>query len=159
DLAIHSAKDMQTELPSGLVIAACLPRADPRDAFVARRVKSLADLPEGARVGTGSLRRSAQLRRLRGDLGIVPIRGNAETRLRRVDDGVAEATILALAGLRRLGLETAATAILEVDDFLPAVGQGVIAIEARADDDRTRALAAPIDHADTSTALAVERAF
>jgi hydroxymethylbilane synthase len=159
DLAVHSAKDMPTELPAGLVIAACLPRADPRDAFVARRVKSLADLPTGARVGTGSLRRGALLRRLRGDLVVVPLRGNVETRLRKLDDGVADATILALAGLRRLGLETAATAILDVDEFLPAVGQGVIAIETRADDDRMRALVARIDDADTASALAAERAF
>src|SRR5262245_12828193 len=159
DLAVHSAKDMQTQLPAGLVIAACLPRADPRDAFVARAAKGLAELPAGARVGTGSLRRSALLRRLRGDVVVVPMRGNVETRLRKLDDGVADATILALAGLRRLGLEAAATAILAVDDFLPAVGQGVIAIEARADDARTRALVAPIDDADTSIALAVERAF
>src|SRR5262249_44465073 len=117
------------------------------------------DLPKAARVGTGSLRRSAQLRRLRGDLVVVPMRGNVETRLRKLDDGVADATILALAGLRRLGLEAAATAILEVGDFFPAVGQRVIAIESRDDDDRTRALVALVDDADTSTALAAERAF
>jgi hydroxymethylbilane synthase len=159
DLAVHSAKDMQTQLPAGLVITACLPRADPRDAFVARRAQSFADLPSGARIGTGSLRRSALLRRLRSDLVVVPLRGNVETRLRKLDEDVADATILALAGLRRLGLEAAATAILAIDDFLPAVGQGVIAIETRADDARTRALLAPIDHVNTSTALALERAF
>jgi hydroxymethylbilane synthase len=159
DLAVHSAKDMQTQLPAGLTIAACLAREDPRDAFVARTAPNLAGLPAGARVGTGSLRRSAQLRRLRGDLVVVPLRGNVETRLRRLDEGVADATILALAGLRRLGLEKAATAILSVEEFLPAVGQGVIAIETRADDQRTRTVAEAINDSDSATALAVERAF
>jgi hydroxymethylbilane synthase len=159
DLAVHSAKDMQTVLPAGLAIAACLAREDPRDALVARTAQNIAGLPAGARVGTGSLRRSAQLRRLRSDLVVVPLRGNVETRLRKLDEGVADATILALAGLRRLGLAQAAASILNVDDFLPAVGQGVIAIETRADDQRTRALAEAINDPATATALAAERAF
>ena len=159
DLAVHSAKDMQTALPAGLCIAACLPREDARDVFVSRIATSLADLRPGARVGTGSLRRAALLRRLRSDLVVVPLRGNVETRLRKLDEGVADATILALAGLRRLGLEQNATAVLAVDEFLPAVGQGVIAIETRADDEKTRALLAAIGDADTATALTAERAF
>src|SRR5262245_36885706 len=159
DLAVHSAKDMQTELPAGLAIAACLPREDPRDAFVSRVAASLAGLPVGARVGTGSLRRLAQLCRLRRDLVVVPLRGNVETRLRRLDEGVADATILALAGLKRLGLETTATAVLDADDFLPAVGQGVIAIETRADDRRTREFVQAINDVAAATALAAERAF
>jgi hydroxymethylbilane synthase len=159
DLAVHSAKDMATQLPRGLAIAACLPREDPRDVFVSRAATGFRELPHGARIGTASLRRAALARRLRNDLVVVPMRGNVGTRLRKIADGEADATILALAGLRRLGLDTAATAILGVDEFLPAVGQGVIAIEARADDDRSRALAEAINDAEAAIALATERAF
>jgi len=116
-------------------------------------------LAAGARVGTGSLRRAALVRRLRPDLVTVPLRGNVETRLRKLGEGVADATILALAGLRRLGLDNAATAILDVEMFPPAVGQGIIAIEARADDDQSRALVEAINDADAAIALACERAF
>ena len=157
DLAVHSAKDMATQLPPGLAIAACLPREDPRDTFVSRVARTLAELPPGARVGTGSLRRTALLRRLRNDLVIVPMRGNVETRLRKLGEGEADATILALAGLRRLGLEDAATMILDVEAFPPAVGQGVIAIEARADDDQSRALVEAINDADAAIALSAEK--
>jgi hydroxymethylbilane synthase len=159
DLAVHSAKDMATQLPAGLAIAACLPREDPRDVFVSRVAETLAELAAGARVGTGSLRRAALVRRLRPDLVTVPLRGNVETRLRKLGEGVADATILALAGLRRLGLNNTATAILDVEMFPPAVGQGVIAIEARADDDQSRALVEAINDADAAIALACERAF
>jgi hydroxymethylbilane synthase len=159
DLAVHSAKDMSTVLPDGLVLAACLEREDVRDAFISRKASDLAALPAGSVVGTSSLRRQAQVRRLRPDLAVVNFRGNAETRLRKLDEGVADATLLALAGLKRLGLAHAATAILAVEEFLPAVGQGAIAIETRAADARVRGLVAAIDHADTSTALAAERAF
>ena len=159
DLAVHSAKDMATQLSAGLAIAACLPREDPRDVFVSRVAETLAELAAGARVGTGSLRRAALVRRLRPDLVTVPLRGNVETRLRKLGEGVADATILALAGLRRLGLDNAATAILDVEMFPPAVGQGVIAIEARADDDQSRALVEAINDADAAIALACERAF
>ena len=159
DLAVHSAKDMPTELPAGLVIAAVLPREDPRDVFISRKAKSLPELPRGAVVGTASLRRQALVKHLRSDLSVVTFRGNVETRLRKLEDGAVDATLLALAGLKRLGLDKQATALLPVDEFLPAVGQGIIAIEARADDARTRALLAAIDHADTATALAVERAI
>jgi len=159
DLAVHSSKDMPTVLPPGLVLSAFLPREDPRDAFISRKAKSIAELPHGASVGTASLRRQAMVKRKRPDLNIVPLRGNVETRLRKLDEGVADATLLAIAGLKRLGLADAATAVLDVDEFLPAVGQGAIGIETRADDARTRGMLTPIDHADTSSALACERAF
>ena len=159
DLAVHSAKDMATILPDGLVLAACLAREDARDAFVCREVKSLAALLPGAAVGTTSPRRVAMVKRLRPDLRVVSMRGNVETRLRKLDEGLADATILALAGLKRLGLQSAAASILEADEFLPAAGQGAIAIETRADDWRTRELLTPINHAATMTALLAERAF
>jgi hydroxymethylbilane synthase len=159
DFAVHSSKDMPTVLPDGLVLSAFMEREDPRDAFISRKAKSVADLPQGATVGTASLRRQAMMKRLRPDLVIVPLRGNVETRLRKLDEGVADATLLALAGLKRLGLADAATAVLDVDDFLPAVGQGAIGIETRANDARTRQLLAAINHADTAQALAAERAF
>jgi hydroxymethylbilane synthase len=159
DLAVHSAKDMPTVLPDGLTIAAVLPREDARDVFISRVAKTLADLPAGAVVGTASLRRQAIVKRLRPDLAVVPIRGNVETRLRKLDEGVVDATLLALAGLKRLGLTHALTSIFAVDEFLPAVGQGIVAIEARADDGATRALLDAINHGETAIALAAERAF
>jgi hydroxymethylbilane synthase len=159
DLAVHSSKDMPTVLPDGLMLAACLPREDVRDAFISRKAATLAGLAPGAVVGTASLRRQAMVKRLRPDLTVVPFRGNVETRLKKLDDGVVDATLLALAGLNRLGRAAAATSILDVDSFLPAVGQGAIGIEARADDRRTRDLLAAIDHPDTLTAISAERAF
>jgi hydroxymethylbilane synthase len=159
DLAVHSSKDMPTVLPPGLMLSAFMEREDPRDVFISRKSASIAALPRGATVGTASLRRQAMVKRRRPDLAIVPLRGNVETRLRKLDEGVADATLLALAGLKRLGLADAATAILDVDEFLPAVGQGAIGIETRADDSRTRDLLAAINHADTFSALAAERAF
>ena len=159
DLAVHSAKDMPTVLPAGLVIAAVLPREDARDVFISRKAASLRALPPGATVGTASLRRQALVKRLRPDLAVTTMRGNVGTRLRKLDAGEVDATLLALAGLKRLGLADAATAVLPVEEFLPAVGQGVIAIEARADDARTLPLLAAVNHADTATALAAERAF
>ena len=159
DLAVHSSKDMPTFLPPGLTLSAFLPREDPRDAFVSRDAKSLHDLPRGAVVGTSSPRRQALVKRLRPDLAIVPLRGNVETRLRKIENGDADATVLALAGLKRLGLVAAATAVLDPDEFLPAVGQGAIGIETRDDDAKTRALVGAINDADTATALAAERAF
>jgi hydroxymethylbilane synthase len=159
DLAVHSSKDMPTVLPPGLVLTAFMEREDPRDAFISRKAKSIAELPRGASVGTASLRRQAMMKRKRPDLNIVPLRGNVETRLRRLDEGVADATLLALAGLKRLGLADAATAILDVEEFLPAVGQGAIGIESRESDARTRELLSAINHADTASALACERAF
>ncbi len=159
DLAVHSSKDMPTMLPPGLVLSAFMEREDPRDVFISRKAKTIADLPRGATVGTASLRRQAMVKRKRPDLTIVPLRGNVETRLRKLDEGVAAATLLALAGLKRLGLADAATAVLDVNEFLPAVGQGAIGIETRADDARTCELLAAINHADTFSALAAERAF
>jgi hydroxymethylbilane synthase len=159
DLAVHSSKDVPAALPPGLVLSAFLPREDARDAFVSRKANTLRDLPQGALVGTSSPRRQALIKHLRPDLGIVPLRGNVETRLRKIEAGAADATVLAVAGLKRLGLLAAATSIFDIDEFLPAAGQGAIGIETRTDDTRTRALVAAIDDPDTATALAAERAF
>jgi hydroxymethylbilane synthase len=159
DLAVHSAKDMPTFSQPGLFLAACLEREDPRDVFISRKSKSLAELPRGATLGTASLRRQAIAKRLRPDLTVTPLRGNVETRLRKLDDGQVDATILALAGLKRLGLVAHATKIMDAEEFLPAAGQGAIGIEAREGDSRVRDMLARIDHADTSTAVACERAF
>jgi hydroxymethylbilane synthase len=159
DLAVHSSKDMTTVLPPGLVLSAFLPREDARDAFISAKAKTLRDLPRGAVVGTASLRRQALVKRLRPDLAIVPLRGNVETRLRKIEAGEADATLLAVAGLKRLGLLDAAAALLDIDEFLPAVGQGAIGIETRADDAATRALVAKINDPDTATAVTAERAF
>jgi hydroxymethylbilane synthase len=159
DLAVHSSKDLPTLLPPGLVLAGFPAREDPRDAFISRKAKSLHDMPPGAVVGTASPRRQALVKRLRPDLTVVMLRGNVETRLRKLDAGEVDATLLAVAGLKRLGLLSTATAILDPDEFVPAVGQGAIGIETRAHDARTRALVEAIDDADTRAALAAERAF
>jgi hydroxymethylbilane synthase len=159
DLAVHSAKDMPTVLPEGLVLAACLEREDPRDVFISRKARSLAELPRGASLGTASLRRQAIAKRTRPDLRVTPLRGNVETRLRKLDTGEVDATVLALAGLKRLGLTEHATDIMSADRFLPAVGQGAIGIETREDNKRVRDVLARVDHDDTSTAIACERAF
>jgi hydroxymethylbilane synthase len=159
DLAVHSSKDMPTVLPAGLVLTACLPREDVRDVFISRKAARLADLPHGAVVGTASLRRQAMVKRLRPDIAVVNFRGNVETRLRKLDDGVVDATLLAYAGLKRLGRADAATAVLDIDDFLPAVGQGAIGIETRENDVHTRDAVAAINHPDTLIALNTERAF
>ena len=159
DLAVHSAKDMPTVLPEGLAITAVLPREDARDVFISRKAATLRELPAGAVVGTASLRRQALVKRLRPDLKVAPFRGNVETRLRKLDAGEVDATLLALAGLKRLGLADAATEVLALEDFIPAVGQGIIALEAREDDAATRALLAAINHPESETALIAERAF
>jgi hydroxymethylbilane synthase len=159
DLAVHSAKDMPTFSQPGLMLAACLEREDPRDVFISRKAASLAELPRGATLGTASLRRQAIAKRLRGDLKVTPLRGNVETRLRKLDAGEVDATILALAGMKRLGLTQHATKIMSTDEFLPAVGQGAIGIEAREADARTREALARINHDDTFVALSAERAF
>ncbi len=159
DLAVHSAKDMPTFSQPGLTLVACLEREDPRDVFISRKARSLMDLPRGATLGTASLRRQAVAKAIRADLNVVPLRGNVETRLRKLDEGEADAMLLALAGLKRLGLAGQATHIMSVDEFLPAVAQGAIGLEARADDKRTRDILARIDHADTSIAVTCERAF
>jgi hydroxymethylbilane synthase len=163
DLAAHSMKDVPTWLPAGLALAAMLPREDPRDVLmVALRLGALrriTDLPHGAVVGTASLRRQAQLLHRRADLKTVVLRGNVETRLAKLEAGEADATLLALAGLKRLGIPVAPDAILEPDDLLPAVGQGAIGVEVRADDHATRALAARLDDRATSRAVNAERAM
>jgi len=146
-------------LPAGLSIAAVLPREDPRDAFISRKAATLRALPVGAIVGTASLRRQALVKRARPDLRVVNFRGNVETRLRKLEEGAVDATLLALAVLNRLGLAEAATAILPIDEFLPALGQGIVALEARDGDARTRALVEPVNAPEDATALAAERAF
>jgi len=159
DLAVHSAKDMPTVLPGGLVLAACLEREDPRDVFISRKAGSLSDLTRGASLGTASLRRQAIAKRARPDLRVLPLRGNVETRLRKLEAGEVDATILALAGLKRLGLSDRATVVMSEDEFLPAAGQGAIGIETREDNKGVRDILARVDHGDTSVAIACERAF
>ena len=159
DLAVHSMKDMPTALPSGLALAAYLPREDVRDAFVSRRHASIAALPQGAVVGTSSLRRRAQLLNRRPDLTVVEFRGNVQTRMRKLEDGVAEATFLAVAGLRRLGMEREIAATIEPGEMLPAVAQGAIGIEIRESDAAARDLLGAIGCGETATRLAAERAF
>jgi hydroxymethylbilane synthase len=159
DVAVHSSKDMPTVLPDGLEISAFLPREDVRDAFLSPKAAGLAELPAGSVVGTASLRRQAMVRRARPDLRVVTFRGNVQTRLAKLAAGEVDATLLAFAGLKRLGLEAEATSMLAAEVFLPAVGQGAICIESRVGDDRTRALIETVHHPDTAVALAVERAF
>ena len=159
DLAVHSMKDVPADLPPGMIIATVLERADPHDAFVSPRFNDIAGLPHGARVGTASLRRQCQLRHRRPDLDIRPLRGNLDTRLRRLDDGEFDAIVLAAAGLRRLGLAERIRATVDARDSLPAVGQGVVGVECRGDDAATRNLLAPLEHAATRLCLEAERAF
>jgi hydroxymethylbilane synthase len=159
DFAVHSSKDIPAVLPAGLTLAAFLPREDPRDALVSGKAKTLRDLPRNELVGTSSPRRQALLMRARPDLRIAPLRGNVETRLRKIEAGEMDAAVLAVAGLKRLGLFSAMATALEVEEFLPAAGQGAIAIETRASDENARTHAAVVDDADTHTALAAERAF
>ncbi|MBK8007670.1 MAG: hydroxymethylbilane synthase [Rhizobiales bacterium] len=159
DLAVHSAKDVQTILPEGLVIAAAPPRADPRDAFLSTKAKSLETLPRGAKLGTASVRRQALALRLRPDLQISLLRGNVQTRMDKMKAGECDATILAYAGLQRLGLTAHATQVLDPMRYPPAVAQGIIAIEARSDDRKTKALLSAITHAESFAALVTERAF
>jgi hydroxymethylbilane synthase len=158
-IAVHSAKDMPTQLPDGLMLAAYLPRADIRDALIAGSVSTLADLPEGARFGTASLRRAALVKRLRPDIRTELIRGNVPTRLRRVAEGDFDATLLASAGLYRLGLEDRITELLDTERFPPACGQGAVTIECRIDDQATMDLLAAIDDYATRQAVTCERAF
>lgn len=159
DVAVHSMKDMPTVLPAGLTIACLLPREDVRDAFVSLRHASLAAMPAGAVVGTSSLRRRAQLLHRRPDLKVVEFRGNVQTRLRKLEEGVAEATFLACAGLRRLGRTDIIRAIIEPGEMLPAVAQGAIGIETRADDGAVIGFLTPVHDDPTGIRLAAERAF
>jgi hydroxymethylbilane synthase len=158
DAAVHSMKDMPTLQPPGLLIAAFLPREDARDVLIAGDVRRIADLPQGAIVGTSALRRRAQLLHLRPDLRIVTLRGNVDTRIAKRERGEVEATLLALAGLKRIGMAHVGTPVPE-DEMLPAVGQGAICIECRADDAETRAWLAAIDHAPTATCVRAEHAM
>jgi hydroxymethylbilane synthase len=158
DAAVHSMKDMPTTQPAGLAIAAFLPREDARDVLIAGDVRRIADLRQGAVVGTSALRRRAQLLHRRPDLAIVNLRGNVDTRLAKRAAGVVEATVLALAGLRRLGLAHVGAPLTE-DEMLPAVGQGAVCVECRADDEKTRAALAAIDHAATASCVAAEHAM
>jgi hydroxymethylbilane synthase len=158
DLAVHSMKDVPVVLPAGLSIAALLPREDGRDAFISPLAGSLAELPAGARVGTSSVRRQAQVARARPDVEIVLLRGNVDTRLAKLDAREFDAILLALAGLKRLGLEGRATTVLELDAWLPALSQGAIGIEMRSGDARSTAVRA-LNDAATAVALACERAF
>lgn len=159
DIAVHSTKDMPVDQPGGLVIDCFLPREDVRDAFITLGGGTLAALPQGATVGTSSLRRRAQLLARRPDLQIVEFRGNVQTRLRKLSEGVAEATFLAMAGLSRLNAAGVPKTPIAVEDMLPAVGQGAICIERRADDARVGEMLAAIHHAETAQRLAAERAF
>jgi hydroxymethylbilane synthase len=159
DIAVHSSKDMPTVLPPGLILAAYLTREDARDAFVSRKAKTLVDLPKSAVVGTASLRRQAMIKRLRPDLVVVPMRGNVETRLRKVENDEIDATVMALAGLKRLGLAERASAILDIDEFPPAVGQGAIGLEIRENDELTRMRVAAVNDINTLMAVSAERAF
>jgi hydroxymethylbilane synthase len=159
DLAVHSLKDMETHLPAGLEIGGVLPRDDPRDVLVSRSGMPLAQLPPGARVGTGSLRRRAQLLRLRPDLALAPMRGNVDTRLDKLAAGEVDALVLALCGLERLGKADVATEILSPEQMLPAIGQGALAIECRAGDTELRQLLAPLNDAASAACVAAERAM
>lgn len=158
-MAVHSMKDMPAELPQGLIIDCLLKREDVRDGFISPHHRSIADLPEGAVVGTSSVRRAAQLLRLRPDVEIVPFRGNVQTRLRKLEEGVAAATFLACAGLNRLGRSELIAAPVSPDEMLPAVAQGAIGIEVRADDYATRDLLQPLNDETTTTTVSAERAF
>jgi hydroxymethylbilane synthase len=157
DLAVHSMKDVPVRLPPGLEIAALLPREDPRDVLVSNKARTLAELPKGAKLGTSSVRRAAQVARARPDLECVLLRGNVDTRLAKLDAGEMDAMLLALAGLKRLGLEQRATQML--DDFLPALAQGAIGIEIRETDTLAREIVTQLNHFGTEIALTCERAF
>jgi hydroxymethylbilane synthase len=159
DIAVHSMKDMPVLQPAGLSLDTYLPREDVRDAFVAQDVAALKDLPAGARVGSSSLRRRAQLLNAFPHLEVVEFRGNVQTRLKKLADGVASATFLAQAGLNRLGMAHVARGAISPDDMLPAVAQGAIGIERRADDTNTAAMLEAIHHVETGQRLAAERAF
>jgi hydroxymethylbilane synthase len=159
DLAVHSLKDLETWLPDGIAIAAILPRDDPRDALLAPRAAGIADLPRGAVVGTASLRRQAQLLRRRPDLKIVPLRGNADTRIKKLEAGEVDATVLALCGLERLGLAHLAREIMSPEIMLPAVGQGSLAVTCRAGDEPMRQLVWPLHDPQSGACATAERAM
>ncbi len=159
DLAVHSMKDVPTALPPGLSLSAFLEREDPSEAFLSHKASSLDGLAKGARVGTSSVRRHAQVLRRRPDLEVVLLRGNVDTRIRKLDDGEMDAIFLALAGLKRLGLQQRATAILDPKTWLPSLGQGVVGIEIRETDTQARELTGLLNHEPSEIALSCERAF
>ena len=159
DLAVHSMKDMPAIVPPDLDFAAILPREDARDAFLSLTANSIAELPIGAKIGSSSVRRTAQLLRMRPDLKTVLFRGNVQTRLRKLSEGVADATFLACAGLNRLGLAEKITAAMPTEIMLPALAQGAIGIEVREGDEETKQLLSGINHTESSIAVACERAF
>jgi hydroxymethylbilane synthase len=159
DLAVHSLKDVPMEMPEGFALAAITEREDPRDAFVSNHYLDLAQLPGGARVGTSSLRREAQLRERDPLLSIMPLRGNVNTRLRKLDEGQYDAIILAAAGLKRLGFGARIASLLDPDESLPAVGQGALALECRSDRPEVIAALAPLADTETTLAVTAERAF
>ncbi len=159
DIAVHSMKDVATDLPPGLTIPCLLPREDVRDAFLSFKAKNIMDLPHGAVVGTSSLRRQSQIRHLRPDLEVITYRGNVQTRLHKLEEGVADATLLAHAGLRRLGYEDKITSLIEIDEMLPAVAQGAIGLQIRDADPEMAALIAPLNHRKTFDCVMMERAF
>jgi len=159
DVAVHSMKDLPTDQPAGLVIAAVPEREDARDVLISNNGQRFVDLPAGARVGTSSARRQAQLRSLRGDLGLVPLRGNLDTRLKKLDRGDCDALVLAAAGVHRLGLQARITEYFSPDAMCPAVGQGALAIEIRQGDERTERAVRPLDHVPTHQAVRAERAL
>ena len=159
DVAVNCVKDLPTRLPAGVVSGCILEREDPRDALVSKSGASLDGLPAGSVIGTASLRRQAQVLHRRPDLGIVMFRGNVDTRLRKLAEGQADATLLALAGLKRLGREDVATAVLDLEEMVPAVGQGALSIACRAGDERGRCLLEPLHHEPTATLVTAERAM
>ncbi|GMQ87116.1 MAG: hydroxymethylbilane synthase [Gammaproteobacteria bacterium] len=159
DLAVHSMKDVPVEFPEGLCLAAVLPREDPRDVLISNTCSSIDELPQGARLGTSSLRRQSQLRARRPDLKILDLRGNVNTRLSKLDNGEYDAIMLAAAGVKRMGWDARITEFLPPEQFLPAIGQGAIGIEIRTDDARLHELVAELNDAQTATRIAAERAL
>ncbi len=159
DLAVHSMKDVPVEFPEGLCLAAVLPREDPRDVLISNTCSSIDELPQGARLGTSSLRRQSQLRARRPDLRILDLRGNVNTRLSKLDNGEYDAIMLAAAGVKRMGWDARITEFLPPEQFLPAIGQGAIGIEIRTDDARLHELVAELNDAQTATRIAAERAL
>jgi hydroxymethylbilane synthase len=159
DLAVHSIKDVPAELPAGLCLAIFPEREDPRDAFISKEYASLSDLPKGASIGTGSLRRSSQILNMRPDLRIISLRGNVDTRLKKLEMDNLNAVILAAAGLNRLGLSSTITQLLSIDTLMPAIGQGALGLESREEDDRILEILSFLNHRPTELAVRAERAF
>ena len=159
DLAVHSMKDVPTWLPDGIVLPCMLEREDVRDVFISKKAGSIGELAEGSVVGSASLRRQAQILAKRPDLKVVTFRGNVQTRLKKLDAGEVDATLLAKAGLNRMDMQDVATAVIEPDEMLPAVGQGAVGVTCRADDENAHAALAPLNHPETVDRVTAERAF